>query len=99
MVEASESDSIHDIVFHVNIWMLYYDKQKLIFIFQVEDDIYVAHKFIIFSRAEGLRDIVEEHPDKHVYLNYEGLTSKMFELMMKHIYSNHALTLTGKIKC
>ncbi|KAG4074667.1 hypothetical protein HA402_004538 [Bradysia odoriphaga] len=76
MVEASESDSIHDIVFHI------------------DDDIYVAHKFIVFSRARGLRDIVEEHPDKHIYLTSPGLSSKMFELMMKHIYSNHALTLT-----
>lgn len=55
----------------------------------------MAHKFIVFSRAKGLRDIVEEQADKHIYLNYDGLSSKMFELMMKHIYSNHALTLTG----
>lgn len=54
----------------------------------------MAHKFIVFSRAKGLRDIVEAHPDKHIYLNFEGLSSKMFELMMKHIYSNHTLTLT-----
>lgn len=64
-------------------------------ILQIDDDIYVAHKFIVFSRAKGLRDIVEQHADKHIYLNYEGLSSKMFELMMKHIYSNHTLTLTG----
>lgn len=38
---------------------------------------------------------MEEQPDKHIYLNYPGLSSKMFELMMKHIYNNHALTLTG----
>lgn len=68
---------------------------KTILVFQIEDDIYVAHKFIIFSRAKGLKEIVEETSDKHIYLNYDGLSSKMFELMMKHIYSNHALTLTG----
>lgn len=69
---------------------------NIAFALQIDDDIYVAHKFIVFSRAKGLRDIVEEHSDKHIYLNYEGLSSKMFELMMKHIYSNHTLTLTGK---
>ncbi|KAJ6642089.1 Inhibitor of Bruton tyrosine kinase [Pseudolycoriella hygida] len=76
MVEASETDSIHDIVFHI------------------EDDIYVAHKLIVFSRANGLRDIVEKQSDKHVYLNYDGLTSKMFELMMKHMYCNYSLNMS-----
>lgn len=64
------------------------------FFSQVEDDTFPAHKFIIFSRAEGLRDIVKKTTDKHIYLNYEGLTSKMFELIMKYIYENHTLTMT-----
>lgn len=59
----------------------------------MEDDTFPAHKFIIFSRAEGLRDIVKKSTDKHIHLNYEGLTSKMFELILKYIYENHALTL------
>lgn len=63
-------------------------------IFHVEDEIFPAHKYIVFSRAEGLRDIVRKYKDKHIYLNYEGLTAKMFELIMKYIYENYTLTLT-----
>lgn len=65
---------------------------------QVEDEIFPAHKYIVFSRAEGLRDIVKKYTDKHIYLNFEGLTSKMFELIMKYIYENHTLTMTGLIR-
>lgn len=61
---------------------------------QVEDEIFPAHKYIVYSRAEGLRDIVRKYKDKHIYLNYDGLTSKMFELIMKYIYENYTLTLT-----
>lgn len=61
---------------------------------QVEDEIFPAHKYIVYSRAEGLRDIVRKYKDKHIYLNYEGLTSKMFELILKYIYENYTLTLT-----
>lgn len=63
-------------------------------VFHVEDDAFPAHKYIVFSRAEGLRDIVKKSTDKHVHLNSEGLTSKMFELILKYIYENHALTMT-----
>lgn len=48
----------------------------------------------MYSRAEGLRNIVKKYKDKHIYLNYEGLTSKMFELIMKYIYENYTLTTT-----
>lgn len=48
----------------------------------------------MYSRAEGLRDIVRKYKDKHIYLNYEGLTSKMFELIMKYIYENYTLSMT-----
>lgn len=48
----------------------------------------------MYSRAEGLRDIVRKYKDKHIYLNFDGLTSKMFELIMKYIYENYTLTLT-----
>lgn len=61
---------------------------------QVEDEVFPAHKFIVFSRAEGLRDIIRKFNDKHIYLNYEGLTAKMFELIMKYIYENYTLTMT-----
>lgn len=77
MVEASETDSIYDIVFHV------------------EGETFPAHKYIVFSRAKGLQNVVLPYGDKHIYLNYKGLSSKMFELMMKHIYCNHTLSLTG----
>lgn len=63
-------------------------------IFHVEDEIFPAHKYIVYSRAEGLRDIVRKYKDKHIYLNYEGLTAKMFELIMKYIYENYTLTMT-----
>ncbi|XP_055309724.1 inhibitor of Bruton tyrosine kinase [Sitodiplosis mosellana] len=61
-------------------------------VFHVEDEIFPAHKYIVYSRAEGLRDIIRKYKDKHIYLNYEGLTSKMFELIMKYIYENYTLT-------
>lgn len=61
---------------------------------QVEDEIFPAHKYIVYSRAEGLREIVRKYKDKHIYLNYEGLTAKMFELIMKYIYENYTLTMT-----
>lgn len=64
---------------------------------KVEDEVFPAHKYIVFSRAEGLRDIVQQYQDKHIYLNYEGLTSKMFELILKYIYEDYELTLTGKL--
>lgn len=64
------------------------------FILQVEDEVFPAHKYIVFSRAEGLRDIVQQYEDKHIYLNYDGLTAKMFELIMRYIYENHTLTMT-----
>lgn len=65
----------------------------IFFDLQVEDEVFPAHKFIVYSRAEGLRDIVRKYKDKHIYLNYEGLTSKMFELIMKYIYENYTLTM------
>lgn len=68
--------------------------ETFIFLLQVDEDAFPAHKFIVFSRAEGLRDIVKKSNNKHVYLNFKGLTSKMFELILKYIYENHALTMT-----
>lgn len=65
-------------------------------IFHVEGETFVAHKYILFSRAKGLQSVVLPYGDKHIYLNYKGLSSKMFELMIKHIYCNHTLSLTGK---
>lgn len=78
MIEASENDSIHDVIFHV------------------KDEQFIAHKYIVFSRAKGLQNVVNPYGDKHIYLNYKGLSSKMFELVIKHIYCNHTLSLTGK---
>lgn len=100
--ETTEFDLLHDIVFHVSDWaqgFFYLKAQDLISnsfssFSQVEDEIFPAHKYIVYSRAEGLRDIVRKYKDKHIYLNFEGLTSKMFELIMKYIYENYTLTLT-----
>ncbi|XP_031631768.1 inhibitor of Bruton tyrosine kinase [Contarinia nasturtii] len=63
-------------------------------VFHVEDEVFPAHKYIVYSRAEGLREIVRKYKDKHIYLNYDGLTSKMFELMMRYIYENYTLSMT-----
>ncbi|EDW02415.1 GH21979 [Drosophila grimshawi] len=58
-------------------------------IFHVDGEIFAAHKFIIFNRAAGLRELVRLYLDKDIYLNFENLTGKMFELVLKHIYTNY----------
>lgn len=61
---------------------------------KVEDDVFPAHKFLVFSRAPGLRKMCADQ--KHVHLEMENLSSKMFELMLKYIYSHYQLTMAGK---
>ncbi|XP_017866421.1 PREDICTED: inhibitor of Bruton tyrosine kinase isoform X1 [Drosophila arizonae] len=58
-------------------------------VFHVDGERYAAHKFIIFGRAPGLRELIRNYLDKDVYLNFENLTGKMFELVLKHIYTNY----------
>ncbi|KAH8369839.1 hypothetical protein KR093_001095 [Drosophila rubida] len=58
-------------------------------VFHVDGESFAAHKFIIFSRAPGLRELIRCYQDKNVYLNFDNLTGKMFELMLKHIYTNY----------
>lgn len=65
-------------------------------VFHVDSEIFPAHRFIVFSRSKGLMKAVGEYEDKNVYLNYEGLTGKMFEIMLKHIYTNYAPENKGK---
>lgn len=56
-----------------------------------------AHKYFVFSRAPGLRKICGNQ--KHVHLELENLSSKMFELMLKYMYNNYQLTMAGKFGC
>ncbi|KAH8400712.1 hypothetical protein KR009_000515 [Drosophila setifemur] len=69
--ETSDSDAVHDVVFHV------------------DGETFPAHKFIVYSRAPGLRDLIRQYLEKDIYLNFENLTAKMFELILKHIYSSY----------
>uniref|UniRef100_A0A0A1XIP7 Inhibitor of Bruton tyrosine kinase n=1 Tax=Zeugodacus cucurbitae TaxID=28588 RepID=A0A0A1XIP7_ZEUCU len=57
-------------------------------VFHVDSETYAAHKFIVFARAPGLRDILQSYEDEHIYLNFKLMTGKMFELMLKYIYTN-----------
>ncbi|XP_036330764.1 inhibitor of Bruton tyrosine kinase [Rhagoletis pomonella] len=57
-------------------------------VFHVDSETYAAHKFLIYARAPGLRDIIKSYEDEHIYLNLKRMTGKMFELMLKHIYTN-----------
>ncbi|KAH8253689.1 hypothetical protein KR032_006546 [Drosophila birchii] len=58
-------------------------------VFHVDGEKFPAHKFIIYSRAPGLRELIRMYLDKDIYLNLEHLTGKMFELVLKHIYSSY----------
>lgn len=58
-------------------------------VLHVDGERFAAHKFIIFSRAPGLRELIRCYLDKNVYLNFDNLTGKMFELVLKHIYCNY----------
>ncbi|XP_004537512.1 inhibitor of Bruton tyrosine kinase [Ceratitis capitata] len=57
-------------------------------VFHVDSETYAAHKFIIYARAPGLGDILKSYEDKEIYLNFKLLTGKMFEIILKHIYTN-----------
>ncbi|KAH8411036.1 hypothetical protein KR222_009926 [Zaprionus bogoriensis] len=58
-------------------------------VLHVDGESFAAHKFILFSRAPGLCELIRCYLDKDIYLNFDKLTGKMFELMLKHIYSNY----------
>lgn len=64
-------------------------------VFHVDGDKFPAHKYIIYSRSPGLRELVRMYLDKDIYLNFENLTGKMFELVLKHIYTNYWPTEDG----
>ncbi|EDW72399.1 uncharacterized protein Dwil_GK20738 [Drosophila willistoni] len=59
-------------------------------VFHVDGELFAAHKFIIYSRANGLRDLMMSYLDKDIYFNFENLTGKMFELILKIIYTNYS---------
>ncbi|XP_030377175.1 inhibitor of Bruton tyrosine kinase isoform X2 [Scaptodrosophila lebanonensis] len=67
--DTSDSDSVHDVVFHV------------------DGESFAAHKFIIYAFSPGLRELIKSYLNKDIYLNIEHLTCKMFELMLKYIYT------------
>lgn len=59
-------------------------------LFHVDGEKFPAHKFIVYARAPGLRELLSAaNEDKSVHLNFELLTSKMFELILKFIYCNY----------
>ena len=59
-------------------------------LFHVDGEKFPAHKFIVYARAPGLRELLlAANEDKSVHLNFELLTSKMFELILKFIYCNY----------
>nr|XP_016929755.1 inhibitor of Bruton tyrosine kinase [Drosophila suzukii] len=58
-------------------------------VFHVDGEKFAAHKFIIYSRAPGLRELIRCYLDKDIYLNLEHLTGKMFELILKYIYTSY----------
>ncbi|XP_054736672.1 inhibitor of Bruton tyrosine kinase [Anastrepha obliqua] len=57
-------------------------------VFHVDSETYAAHKLFVYARAPGLRNILKTYDEKHIYLNFKLMTGKMFELMLKHIYTN-----------
>lgn len=65
-------------------------------VFHVDSETYAAHKFIIYARAPGLGDILRSYEDKEIYLNFKLLTGKMFEIILKHIYTNQLPSEEGK---
>uniref|UniRef100_A0A1A9X4V3 BTB domain-containing protein n=1 Tax=Glossina brevipalpis TaxID=37001 RepID=A0A1A9X4V3_9MUSC len=58
-------------------------------VFRVDGDKFPAHKFIIYARAPGLKAIILTCETKDVHLNFPQLTAKMFEIIMKFIYTNY----------
>lgn len=65
-------------------------------VFHVDSEIFYCHKLLIYSRSSGLRDMIDQQMDKHIHLNHlEGLTGKMFEIILKFIYSNYYFVIEG----
>ncbi|XP_013100750.2 inhibitor of Bruton tyrosine kinase [Stomoxys calcitrans] len=58
-------------------------------VFHVDSEKFPAHKFLIHARASGLKELISSYQDKDIYLNMQLLTGKMFEIMLKFIYSNY----------
>ncbi|XP_023296811.2 inhibitor of Bruton tyrosine kinase [Lucilia cuprina] len=60
-------------------------------VFHVVGDKFPAHKFIVYARAPGLREMIASKDEKEVHISFQLLTGKMFELILKFIYSNYLL--------
>lgn len=58
-------------------------------VFHVDGDKFPAHRFIIYARAPGLRELIISHKTKDVHLSFTLLTGKMFEFILKFIYTNY----------
>ncbi|XP_061394598.1 inhibitor of Bruton tyrosine kinase [Musca vetustissima] len=58
-------------------------------LFHVDGEKFPAHKILIHARAPGLKELIAAYEDKDIYLNIQLLTSKMFEIILKFIYTNY----------
>lgn len=67
-------------------------------LFHVDGEKFPAHKLIVYARASGLRDLISSYTDKDIHLNFSLLTSKMFEIILKFIYSNYLPNGEGKLR-
>lgn len=66
----------------------------LIVAFQVQNERFPAHKYIVCSRAKGLRDIILKSQDeRHIRLEYKYLTAGLFNLIMKYIYNDYTCSV------
>lgn len=66
-------------------------------VFHVDGEKFPAHKFLIHARAPGLKELISSYEDKDIYLNMQLLTCKMFEIILKFIYSNYLPNEQGKL--
>jgi inhibitor of Bruton tyrosine kinase len=66
-------------------------------VFHVDDEIFPAHRFLIYARCPYLRQAIEAEPDKHVTVKYTGLSPRFFELILRYIYTNQLITKEGRL--
>lgn len=65
-------------------------------VFHVDAESFYCHKILIYVRSNGLKRIIEQQMDKNIDLNHlSGLTGKMFEIILKFIYSNYYFAIEG----
>lgn len=64
--------------------------------FIVDNIEFPVHKFIIYSRCEHLKKVIEKSKSKNITLNYPGLNSKMFEFVLRYIYKTILISPEGE---